>query len=133
MKFSSKQYAEALYELLEMATEDQFSDVLKEFARFLVENGDYVKIDEILKIFAEDWDKKRGIIKAEVTSVYDLSHEVSNVLKNYISSKTNASSVNFQYKEDKEILGGLVLKYQDKELDLSLKKSINDLKECIKK
>lgn len=133
MKFSPKQYAEALNELLEMANEDQVSDVLKEFSKLLIENGDFKKIDEILEIFKSDWDKKRGVIEAEVTSVYDLSDEVVNVLKKYVSLRTDASSVSFNYKEDKEILGGLVVKYQDKILDLSLKKNINDLKECLQK
>lgn len=132
MKFSPKQYADALYELLEIASEDQVHDVLKEFSKLLIENGDFKKIDQILDIFISEWDKKRGVVKAEVTSVYDLSDELVNLLKKYVSLRTDASSVNFDYKENKEILGGLVVKYQDKVLDLSLKKNIKDLKDCIK-
>lgn len=133
MKFSPKQYSDALYELLEMANEEQVSDVLKEFIKLLDQNGDIKKIDQILDIFESDWDKKEGVVKAEVTSVYGLSDELIDVLKNYVSSKTDAKSINFQYKEDEELLGGLVLRYQDKVLDLSLKKNLGDLKESIQK
>lgn len=133
MKFSPKQYSDALYELLEIANEEQVSDVLKEFIKLLDQNGDIKKIDQILDIFESDWDKKEGVVKAEVTSVYGLSDELIDVLKNYVSSKTDAKSINFQYKEDEELLGGLVLRYQDKVLDLSLKKNLGDLKESIQK
>ena len=132
MKFSPKQYADALSELLEIANEEQVPEVLKEFSKLLNENGDLKKIDQILYFFGSDWDKKEGIVKAEVTSVYDLSDDVNYVLRKYVSLRTNATDIYFQYKEDREILGGLVLRFQDKVLDLSLKKNIRDLKESIK-
>jgi F-type H+-transporting ATPase subunit delta len=133
MKFSPKQYADALYELLETTSEEQVSDVLREFTKLLDKNGDLNKIDQILDIFESDWDKKEGFVKAEVSSAYRLSDEVIDVLKKYVSLKTKAKSINFQYKEDEEMLGGLVLRYQDKVLDLSLKKNLSDLKESIQK
>ena len=132
MKPSPKEYAEALCEILDEVSEDGVSEVLKVFAETLVRNGDAKRSEDILKTFSKEWDRKNGVIKIEVVTSYDLSDDVIEKLRKYISLATKAQKVEFIYKIDSSILGGIVLNYEDKILNASLKKDIKNLKEAIR-
>ncbi len=131
MKFKSKQYAEALYELLEFAPEEKTSEVLEKFVETMFENGDFGKMDEILEIFGKEWDRKEGVVGAKIVTAYEISEEAVEVLREYIISRTGASRVDVRNEIDEEILGGAIVEYEDKVLDASLKKDIKELKELI--
>lgn len=133
MSFTPKQYANALYKILEEAKEEQFSDVVDSFARLMVENGDSNNIEEIVNNFQEIWNDNKNIVEAEIITVHELNEGMMDILRDYIKTTTGASEVFLEQKVDESILGGVVIKYKDKILDASLKKEIQELKKHIKK
>jgi len=58
-----------------------------------------------------------------------LDKETGKLLKNYITGLSGAKEVLVSEKTDKNILGGVIIKYGDKVLDGSLKTSLEELKE----
>lgn len=129
MKTTPKQYALALYESLDGKSAGEIKAVIKKFVELLAGKNMLSKADKIEAEFVEIWHGKNGIILAEVRSANGLDKANVKLLKKYIAGLTDAREVLLKEKIDKNILGGVIIKYGDKILDASLKTSLNDLKE----
>lgn len=133
MKISAKQYAVTLYDLIEGKTEKEISDVLKNFFELLKKNNVLSKLDAILKEFSDIWNKNKGVVEATVTTAKELDRVNKKSIIEYIKKVTKASDVVLEEKVDKNVLGGVVLKYGDKIVDNSLKGRVESLGRSLEK
>ena len=133
MEWTPKQYAQALYKILENTDSKYTNQVIDTFSKTVAENNDLDKIDSIIENFQKIWDGEKGIIEAKVVSVHELNEGLIEVLKDYIKTITGASEVYIIQKIDENILGGVVIKYKDKILDASLKRDLENLRKQMKK
>ena len=133
MKILSEKYALGLYQLIENTNENDLVKEVQGFVDFIIANNDYDQINEIVSEFSKIWDKEKKELVASVSSVYQLSKESKDVIIGYLKKKTNSDSVGLVENIDKNILGGVVLRYADKVIDGSLKNSLNSLKNNINK
>jgi F-type H+-transporting ATPase subunit delta len=127
MKTNSTQYAELLYEITDKEDESQVSEAIKGFAKFLVNNNDSFKIDKIIKKFQEIWNEKNGVVEAKIESASKLDESIKQMLNEYILELSQAKKVVIEEKTDKELLGGVVIRYKDKILDGSLRTRLTEL------
>ncbi|MEA3463831.1 MAG: ATP synthase F1 subunit delta, partial [Patescibacteria group bacterium] len=86
------------------------------------------KADEIIEKFIKVWNREQGIVEAEVVSAKKLDNSVIKLLNNYIIELSGAGKVLVKQKIDKNILGGVVIKYEDKVLDGSLRMKLGELR-----
>ncbi len=128
MKITPKQYAQSLYEVLKGKSKNEVKDYILNFFNTVVNNNDISKLERIIEQFEKKWNKEEGIIDAEIVSSRKLEGDIIKLVKNYIKKISGAKEVNILEKEDKKVLGGIVIKYEDKVLDASLKTKLNDLK-----
>lgn len=128
MKIKAKQYALALLELLKDKKEKEISGYLDKFTKVLIQNNQMSQIDKILDFFNIYWNKEKGEIDAEVSSVEALDKHSLKEISGYIQAKSQAQKVNLFERQDKEILGGMVLKYGDKILDNSVRARLRGVK-----
>lgn len=123
MKFTPKQYAQALHEAVSETAPAHQDQILDNFAQILKHNGDLSKIDEIEKEFLS----LLGIKQAQVTSSRAFSQEeekrIISQLNEYAGGK-----VELKKKVDEGLVGGMVIKIDDELLDGSVKRSLTDLK-----
>jgi F-type H+-transporting ATPase subunit delta len=133
MKISPKQYAIALYDLVEGKTEKEISVLLVGFSDMLRKNNAMSKLDSILKEFSAIWNKENGIVEATVTLARDLDGISKKSIIEYIKKATKATDVHLKETVDKSILGGVVLKYGDKIVDNSLRGRIESLGRSLEK
>ena len=84
-------------------------------------------ISQFLKINA----KKRGDILADITSAEELSDKEKNEIKNQLKAILS-DKLSLNYKVDKKIIGGLIVKVGSKMIDSSLASKINKLKISMK-
>ena len=133
MKISSKQYALSLYELTVDEAEANINDILKNFIKFIIKNNDYEKFDEIIFEFSKVWDEKNSNLSVNLTSAHKLEDETKNILTKYLKNKTGFSNINLSESIKKDIMGGIILRYEDRVLDASLKSNLNNLKNKINK
>ncbi len=129
MKFTSQQYAQALYDAIqETAPKDQ-SKVLDNFVKVLAENGDVAKHPEIEKAYLTIDLKGKGISQAEVTVAKDIEMNSSliNQLNDIISNK-----IEVRKKVDSGIVGGIVIRVDDTLIDASIKTQLNNLNSELK-
>ncbi len=84
---------------------------------------------EIANQFIAIYNNQKGIAKAIVTAASPLDEASLDQIKAYISKKINKPHVQLVVKINADIIGGLVIHYDDKLLDMSIKSELNKLKQ----
>lgn len=133
MKFTPKHYATNLFNLVDGKKAEEVNVVLKSFVEVLAENNQIAKAKSIIEEFSKVWNREKGIIEAEIVSANELDEEMIEELKGYIAKESGRKKVEVITKIDKDILGGVVIKYEDQILDGSLKTKLVELKERMAK
>lgn len=126
MKITPKQYAITLYSVIKK--DDNIKDAVRKFIKVLVDNNDISKSDKIVEEFIKIWDRENGIINAKVASARKLDNESVKSINDYILESSKAKEVVLDKKIDKNILGGVIIKFGDKVIDGSLKMKLKELK-----
>ncbi|PIT94715.1 ATP synthase F1 subunit delta [Candidatus Falkowbacteria bacterium CG10_big_fil_rev_8_21_14_0_10_39_9] len=133
MKISDRQYAESLLLAVSSQSESEGRSSLDNFAIIMRENLDLNRLDAILAIFSKLWDKSQGELAVEFTGARAISTDVRSELEKYLQTRTGAKKIVLTEKVDTTILGGFVLRYEDRVLDASLKQNLVDLKNSMNK
>jgi F-type H+-transporting ATPase subunit delta len=128
MKINPKKYALALYESVALE-EGSIENLLKNFVKILAKNNDLSKAKKIEIEFNKIWNKKKGIVDANIISAKKTDKETLEIIENYIKKISGSPNVNMQEEIDKNMIGGIIIKYEDKILDGSLRTSLKTLKE----
>ena len=128
MNITQKQYAESLYQTIQNKKDSEVKIAVENFVKVLINNNDISKADEIIKQFVGIWNKEQGIIEAEVVSAKELDKKIVKLLNDYIIKLSGAEKILVKQKVDKNILGGVVIKYGDKVLDGSLRMRLGELR-----
>ena len=101
-------------------------DRFKRFLLFLIDKRKFFYVDRILKEFIETCSKKRGEIKAELISAKELTeNDIENVKKD-LSNSFN-SKIRLSYKNDKSLVGGLILQVGSTMIDTSIKNKLQKI------
>ena len=104
-----------------------FSKNLKNFFLLLVEKRRIFFVKKISESFLKLCYKKRGEINASLISSKELSpNELDQISKDL--SKSMGSTIKFDYKVDKELIGGLKLQLGSFMIDTSLKNKLKKYK-----
>ena len=105
-----------------------FSKNLKNFFSLLIEKRRIFFVSKIIDSFLKLCSKKRGEVKASLISSKELSEtELENISKDLSSSI--GSIIKFNYKTDKELIGGLKLQLGSYMIDTSIKNRLKKIEE----
>ena len=74
---------------------------------------------------------ERGEILAELVSARELSAESKELLASYIKKQSGQDKVVWQETIDKTLLGGGVVKFQDRIMDFSLRRALTQIKQVL--
>ena len=106
-----------------LADKISFSKNLKNFILLLIEKRRIFFIEKIIESFLKLCAQKRGEVKASLISSKELSKdEIENISKDLSSSM--GSFIKFDYKVDKELIGGLKLQLGSFMIDTSIKNKL---------
>ena len=107
-----------------LAEKLSFSKNLKNFFFLLIEKRRIFFIAKIIDSFLKLCSQKRGEVKASLISSKELSEvEIENISRDLSSSM--GSIIKFDYKVDKELIGGLKLQLGSYMIDTSIKNKLN--------
>ncbi len=126
-------YARALYEAAEDQKKPELKTLVDNFLKLLQEKNQLSLIKEIVAEIETIDNNLHLRIPAEVTSALRLEETTIKKLEKFIHQRTGAKEVIWEKKIDKNILGGIILKFQDTVLDMSLAETLEALVEEIKK
>ena len=106
-----------------LAEKLNFSKNLKNFMFLLIEKRRIFFVGKIINSFLKLCSHKRGEIKASLISSKELSEtEIENISKDFSSSM--GSTIKFDYKVDKKLIGGLKLQLGSFMIDTSIKNKL---------
>lgn len=132
MKITAKQYAQCLYELTSNQSESKIKDILSKFVVLLDKHRALNLATAISQAFTELWNREHGEVVAQMTSARELKSEAKEMIISYLKEKSGAKEIILDENVDKNILGGFVLKYNNKIVDASLRSSLESLKNSLK-
>ena len=119
-RYSSKQYARALYELAAESPQ-KLPPILKGFVRAILKNNDLSKSKEIMKEFEKIYYEESGIPRIEVSAA---DEEVG---KSF-DQKIGRDNI---FKKDQGLIGGVKIKIGDEMIDNTLYGRLRRLKESL--
>ena len=131
MKISVNQYAKSLFELTAEKSEQDVDGVVLNFAKFLQKNRQMKLAGKIIEKFRKIYNKKNGIVEAEIISREKLSGELIAKLNNFIKSKYSAKEVILNNIIDEKIGGGVVIRIGDEVVDGSVGGKLAELRKCL--
>jgi F-type H+-transporting ATPase subunit delta len=101
-----------------------------DFVQLLIRNGREYLLPEIIDVFGKILDDYQGIIRGEVQSVVPLSEDQLDDLKSKLNEMTGKNVILTQSR-DKRLLGGFVVKIEDKVIDASLLNQLSKMGEFL--
>ncbi len=114
----------------EILVQGKVADKIKRFVLFLLEHGRLPLLDDILAKMPVLWDEKKGVSFIEVTSAAPLTGDQKRQLKEKLEL-LEKKSVNLIYKVNPGLLGGFSLRKGNIVYDVSLRGSLDNLKDKI--
>lgn len=132
MKISNKQLAQALYDLTDNKNEEEVKQSIESFVKKLQKTHKLKEAEDIIKKFEIIWDKKKGIIQAEIISARPLKDTDLEKIKHFIKKKYQAKKVILKNEINPSIKGGFILKTREEILDASVKARFKKLDKTIR-
>jgi F-type H+-transporting ATPase subunit delta len=110
----------------EIAENNKFENLFKNFLNFLIQKRRFFFIEQILKSFIDTCSKKRGELKAELKSAKNLSSDEITKITELLTKNFN-SKIKLNYKHDESLIGGLVVQVGSTMVDTSIKNKLQQI------
>ena len=111
--------------------EQQFLPIMQNFLHIILENSRFSQIEAIAAEFIKIYMEKSGFVYVTVQSVKELSKKQDKDLQNNLK-KLLSKDVIIKYEIKPEILGGLIVQYDDNIIDDSLKNKLYLIEKMMK-
>ena len=112
--------------LSKIAETYNLNKLLTKFLSFLISKRRFFFVQLILKDFVNTCSKKRGEVKAEISSAKELSESEINNIKDELS-KNFSSKIKLNYNFDPDLIGGLVIQVGSTMIDTSIKNKLKQI------
>ena len=110
--------------------EGKINDISLNFINTLLDENRFNIFKTIFEQFKKEVDEIKNKQRVDVTSAIELDENQKKELIEQLRKKLNKDVI-LTYEENEEILGGLVVKFEDKVIDLSLKTKFDQLTQNI--
>lgn len=111
---------------------DKLFATFHETSRSFIRVCTYRRRSQYLPAMANDYirlhDDYKGIARAKVYSAIPLSESAIEQLKRYLSGALQKSDVVLEHITDPSVIGGLVVRYQDRLLDMSVSRELRQFR-----
>lgn len=98
------------------------------FIAFLVERSREATLPLVAENYIKAYNNLKGINKATITSAVPLSKDTLAKLESYVKGILGLNEVELDNQIDASIIGGIVIKHEDKLLDLSVSKELREIR-----
>ena len=86
----------------------------------VIDKGREAYLPEIASAFIEQYNTNKAVVLADVISASEVSADLENQVIDIIKKKTGAKTVHLNSSVDESLIGGFILKYNDKLYDTSI-------------
>lgn len=131
MKIVAKQYAQALFSEIKDQAGKDISGIINNFVEILKKDNCLSQMEKIIFYFNEFWKKEYSLVEAEISTAREINSELKKDLVEYLTKISQAKKINIVEKENNKLIGGFIVKYNDKIIDASVKNKINKFKNSL--
>ena len=131
MRITPYQYASALWQAIRETEKGKENKILANFFRVLQKNKHLKLLPFILESLEKIADKENKILKLEVITAAEL--EDKKILEESLQKSFPGYNIQIAYRVDKDIKGGIVVKYNNTVIDGSWQRKIDLLKNVLLK
>ncbi|GAA5911807.1 F1F0 ATP synthase subunit 5 [Sporobolomyces salmoneus] len=127
---SSSDKASGIEALLKKSSPKGASDLTKNFFQVLADNGRLYETNKVITDFLEIMSAHRGEVKVTITSAAPLEKDLQKRLEDALKASQvakNGKSLVIENKTNESILGGIVVDFGDRTLDLSVASKVSKL------
>jgi F-type H+-transporting ATPase subunit delta len=124
----AKSIAKLYWSLSQGRSEKEVDQIAATIFDFLVERGQINLLKAVLVETKQILYTNKNQVAVEVLSKYALTTSEQATVKSLVHKKTGHEAI-LHHTEDKDLLGGIKIRYEDKILDLSIKKQLENLKQ----
>ncbi|MDD5489735.1 MAG: ATP synthase F1 subunit delta [Candidatus Moranbacteria bacterium] len=131
MRISARQYAQTLYEMTDGKSKPEIEKSVVSFARYIYRNRKLGLAEKIIEQFAAIYNKKKGIVEAEVVTARKLPGPQMNKVKSFVKEKYQADEVVLKNTIDESIKGGMIIRVGEEVADGSVAERLGALKKIL--
>lgn len=102
-----------------------------DFVLFLVDKRRESELPLVANQFIQAYDQLKGISRATVISAIPLSQDTLSKVKSYIQGLVGSGDLELSNEIDPSIIGGMVIKHEDRLLDMSVAKELREIRKEI--
>ena len=113
-------------ETLKSALQDKVNILTLNFIETLLDENRFGIFKTIYELFKKEADKIKNKQEVEIISAVDINEKSKKMLEEKLKTKLNKDVV-LNYSKNQDILGGFIIKIEDKVIDLSLKTKFETL------
>lgn len=114
-------------QVMETVFKGRVQEELVSFFRLIIMKDRYGEIQSILHYFLDEVKRLQGIGVAYVTTAAALTVIQKQRVEKRILETTSYRKLEMHYREDKELIGGMVIRIGDRVVDSSVKTKLNEL------
>ncbi|MBI1307668.1 MAG: ATP synthase F1 subunit delta [Bacteroidetes bacterium] len=104
------------------------SEGTRKFIDLVVDRKREAELEEIAGQFISRYNDLKGLAKATVRSAIPLSDQAMNKVKQYLKGAIQRDNVELENIIDPSVIGGMVIRYEDRLLDLSISREIKEIR-----
>ncbi|PJZ59275.1 ATP synthase F1 subunit delta [Leptospira barantonii] len=108
----------------------KISEITLNFLGVLLNKGRFISFPGIQKQFTEELDKKKGRVRAQVRSYPSLEPSQITKLGSILSEKFKSEFI-LEVSEDKSLLGGFVVQFNDLKIEKSIASQLKEIKKAM--
>lgn len=104
------------------------SALTQSFTRLLVNKGREADLQHIAEAVVDQYNDIKGIHKVTLTTAVAISDDIKESIKHQVQSAKNAGTIDLTTVIDDSLIGGFVLEFDGKLIDLSILRDLKDIK-----
>ncbi|RMD52219.1 ATP synthase F1 subunit delta [Candidatus Parcubacteria bacterium] len=117
-----KKLAEIFVDTVEGKSQNEVREIVAEFVKFLADNRLLTKWRKIEQEISKVWKEKYGFSKIKVVSAHELSQEMKKMITDF------AKGADVEMAVDSRLIGGAIVRFDDKRIDGSILGKLQRLK-----
>lgn len=114
-------------EVMEAVFKGRVSDELVAMMRVVIQKERYGALQEIFRWFIDKVKETKGIGVAYITSATELTEDQRTATLNRLLETTSYKSIETHFDVDETLIGGMVIRINDRVVDSSVRSKLNDL------
>jgi F-type H+-transporting ATPase subunit delta len=115
--------------ILDAVVGDKLNPLAKAFVTLLVDKGREANLPEIATAFIAQYKEMKNIKTVKLTTATPVSDVVKEAIVKKITASLNGAQIEVKEEVNPDIIGGFVLQMDDKLIDASVRRDLNDVRD----